>query len=57
MVLEFGNDEPLEDGLPDRAKLVEDFTGVPTMGAVPIPNRFAPDDEPDLDDLPIDPLT
>jgi hypothetical protein len=56
MIPDLGKDEPLEDGLPDKAKTVEDFNGVPTMGEVPIPDGFVPDDEPDLADLPIDPL-
>jgi len=43
-------------GLPDKMAPVEDFTDVPTMGDVPIPNPFVPDDEPDLADLPIDPI-
>ena len=56
MTLDLGEDEPLEDGLPSKVTMVEDFTGVPTMGEVPIPDDFVPDDEPDLAELPIDPL-
>jgi hypothetical protein len=56
MTLDLGEDEPLEDGLPRRVMTVVDFAGVPTMDEVPIPDDFVPDDEPDLADLPIDPL-
>jgi hypothetical protein len=56
MTLHLGKDEPLEDGLPDKVTVVEDFAGVPTMGEVPIPDDFVADDEPDLGDLPLDPL-
>jgi hypothetical protein len=56
MMLDLGEDEPLEDSLPDKATPIEDFTGVPTMGEVAIPDGFVPDDEPDVADLPIDPL-
>ena len=56
MIPDLGDEEPLEDGLPDKMAPVEDFTDVPTMGDVPIPNPFVPDDEPDLADLPIDPI-
>ena len=56
MIPDLGQDEPLEDGLPDPAMTVEDFTGVPLMGEVPIPAGFVPDDEPDLADFPVDPL-
>ena len=56
MIPDLGEDEPLEDGLPDKTAPVEDFTGVPTMGEVPVPDPFVRDHEPDLADLAIDPL-
>lgn len=36
--------EPLEAGLPDETEPVAPLTDVPTMGAVPIPEDFEPDD-------------
>ena len=36
--------EPLEAGLPDETEPVASLTDVPTMGAVPIPDDFEPDD-------------
>ena len=56
MIPDLGLDEPLEDGLPDPEMAVEDFTGVPMMGEVPVPRGFLPDDELDLADVPVDPL-
>lgn len=56
MTLDLGEDEPLEDGLPRKVSPIEDFTDVPTMGEVPIPEDFEPDPEPALADLPMDPL-
>ena len=56
MIPDLGKDEPLEDGLPDPAMAVEEFAGVPMMGEVPIPDGFVPDAEPDLAELPMDPL-
>jgi hypothetical protein len=43
--------EPLEAGLPDDAESVTDFTEVPTMAPVPIPDDFEPEDLVDLPDL------
>ena len=56
MIPDLGDEEPLEDGLPDKTEPVTDFTDVPTMAPVPIPDGFVPADQPSLDDLPIDPL-
>ena len=43
--------EPLEAGLPDDTEPMMPLTEVPTMGAVPIPDDFEPDDLVDLPDL------
>ena len=56
MIPDLGEDEPLEDGLPDKTTTVEDFAGIPTMTDVPVPDGFVLDDEPDLADLPMDPV-
>jgi hypothetical protein len=56
VIPDLGDEEPLEDGLPDKTEPVTDFTGVPTMAPVPIPAGFVSDDQPRLEDLPIDPL-
>ena len=55
MIPEFGDVEPLEDALPDDTVVVEDFTEVPTMAEVPVPDGFIPADPIDLDDLGPDP--
>ena len=36
--------EPLEAGLPNGTEPVVPHSDVPTMGAVPIPDDFEPDD-------------
>ena len=54
MIPDLGEDEPLEDGLPDDS-VVEDGSDVPTMGELPVPDGFVPAEPIDLDDLPIDP--
>lgn len=43
--------EPLEAGLPDDTEPMTPLTDVPTMGAVPIPDDFEPDDLVDLPGL------
>lgn len=42
--------EPLEAGLPDDTEPMTPLAEVPTMGAVPIPDDFEPDEEPEPPD-------
>lgn len=55
MIPDLGDEEPLEDGLPDGIEAVTDFAGVPTMTPVKSPRGFVSADEPDLADLPMNP--
>ena len=49
--------EPLEAGLPDDTEPVTPLTEVPTMGAVPIPDDFEPDEVGDLPGFEVVPPT